>query len=106
MTATSRRAVPIHPACDSREPWEFVRPSTNVQRPSEIRNLFGVASAKLWGAQAASLPLPAACRQHFRASEPPWHIESRQAAETNRLAARAPQPKPATPCARAQVYRS
>src|SRR5438034_5242489 len=32
MTATSRRAVPIPPACDSREPREFVRSSTNVQR--------------------------------------------------------------------------
>src|SRR5439155_19721408 len=32
MTAKSRHAVPIPPACDSREPREFVRPSTNVQR--------------------------------------------------------------------------
>ncbi|HAK06687.1 MAG TPA: hypothetical protein DCO65_05375 [Spartobacteria bacterium] len=50
----------------------------------------------VWGAQAASLQLPAACRQHFckanrlsvfRKRAAP----TRQAAESNRLAACAPQ---------------
>src|SRR5437867_11273831 len=44
-----------------------------------------------WGAQAASLQLAAACRQHFSRSEPASkQKKSRQAAETNRLAACAP----------------
>jgi hypothetical protein len=56
-----------------------------VWRPSSERIL-------LWGVQAASLQLPAACRQrqHFRAANPKQRM-SRQAAETSRLAACAPQ---------------
>jgi hypothetical protein len=41
--------------------------------------------------------LPAACRQHFRAAKvvaEPYQTMSRQAAETNRLAACAPQTPP------------
>src|SRR5438477_11575781 len=44
-----------------------------------------------WGSQAASLQLPAACRQHFREANCERKNASRQAAQTNRLAACAPQ---------------
>src|SRR5438874_4033036 len=43
----------------------------------------------LWGAQAASLQLPAVCRQHFRAANPEQRT-SRQAAESSRLPSCAP----------------
>jgi len=46
----------------------------------------------MWGAQAASLQLPAACRQHFDETSNVFKLKmSRQAAETNRPAACAPQ---------------
>ena len=53
-------------------------------------NLARAGLGKLWGAQAASLHLPAACRQALCKMVLGIPLGSRQAAETDRLAACAP----------------
>src|SRR5439155_13040899 len=63
----------------------------NPLRSRNARSEIVNARRQFWGAQAASLQLPAACRQHlWRAAQRPTRA-SRQAAETNRPAACAPQ---------------
>src|SRR4029450_6611759 len=85
MKARLRCAVPIPPACDSRALRESAKSFGNRRTPNLKSQSLQCCVGEIPGAQAASLLLPAACRQHFS--------RKRTGFAHNRLVACAPQSK-------------